>query len=120
MMCQHLDDFHDHVEETNGSERQAVVRSLFREDRRLNEAQNLLSSAKPRTLQLKPKKEWSEAEYMDRVKELVTTVATSTLAIPAGRGLLYYALRYPLLTQKYHISGFNLTCIVKPTNSTVG
>jgi len=47
-------------------------------------------------------------------------MATSTLAIPAGRGLLYYALRYPLLTQKYQIAGFNLTCIVKPTNTTVG
>ncbi|KAK3385988.1 putative APC1 protein [Podospora didyma] len=120
MLCRHLDDFHDHIEETNGSERQAVVRSLFREDRRLNEAQNLLSSVKPRVVQLDPKKEWTESEYMDRVKDLVATVATGTLAVPAGRGLLYYSLRYPLLTQKYHISGFNLTCLVKPNNNAVG
>ncbi|KAK0610167.1 hypothetical protein B0T17DRAFT_127933 [Bombardia bombarda] len=120
MLSQHVDDFHDQVEETDATERQAVVRTLFREDRRLNEAQNLLSSIKARILRLEPKPDWTEQEYLERQKELATTVATSTLAIPAGRGLLYYALRYPLLTQKYHIAGFNLTCFVKPANNTVG
>ncbi|KAK3312910.1 putative APC1 protein [Apodospora peruviana] len=120
ILCQHLDDFHDQVEETDGTERQAVVRTLFKEDRRLNEAQNLLSTTKPRVLRLDHKNEWTEPEYLERQKEVVTTVATNTLAIPAGRGLLYYSLRYPLLTQKYHISGFNLTCFIKPANNTVG
>lgn len=120
MLCQHLDGLHDHVEETDAAERQAVVRSLFREDRRLNEAQNLLSTVKSRVVRLDPRPDWSEAVYLERQKELVATVATSTLAIPAGRGLLYYALRYPLLTQRYQIAGFNLTCIVRPANNTVG
>lgn len=119
MLCQHLDDLQEHGEETDASERQLVVRTLFREDRRLNEAQNLLSSGKSRVLRLDPKPEWSESGYLEKQKELVTTVATSTLAIPPGRGLLYYSLRYPLLTQKYHISGFNLACIIRPTNNTV-
>ncbi|KXX73439.1 Negative regulator of mitosis [Madurella mycetomatis] len=120
MLCQHLDDFHDHTEETDTTQRQAVVRLLFREDRRLNEAQAMLSSVKNRVLRLDPRPEWTEAEYLERQKELVATMAISTLAIPVGRGLLYYALRYPLLTQKYQIGGFNLTCIVKPANNTVG
>jgi len=120
MLAQHLGDLPDHAEETDGTERQAVVRSLFREDRRLNEAQNILSSTKPRVLKLDPRQEWTDSEYLERQKELATTAATGTLAIPAGRGLLYYSLRYPLLTQKYHIGGFNLTCIVKPSNNTVG
>ncbi|KAM7203175.1 hypothetical protein V8F20_004117 [Naviculisporaceae sp. PSN 640] len=120
MLCQHLDSLHEQVEDTDATERQAVVRALFKEDRRLNEAQNLLSTTKPRVLRLDQKTEWTEAEYLEKQKELVTTAATGTLAIPAGRGLLYYALRYPLLTQKYHISGFNLTCYVRPTNNTVG
>ncbi|KAK3997833.1 hypothetical protein QBC44DRAFT_354332 [Cladorrhinum sp. PSN332] len=120
MLCQHLDDFHDHVEETDASERQAVVRSLFREDRRLSEAQNLLSTSKHRVIRLDAKPEWSESDYLERQKELVATVATSTLATPSGRGLLYFALRYPLLTQKYQIGGFQLTCLVKPVNNTVG
>ncbi|KAK1760295.1 hypothetical protein QBC47DRAFT_366829 [Echria macrotheca] len=119
MICQHLDDLHEQIEETDGTERQAVVRTLFREDRRLNEAQSMLSATKPRVLRLDPKPEWTESEYLERQKELVTTAATGTLAIPAGRGLLYYSLRFPLLTQKYHIGGFNLTCLVKPPNNTV-
>ncbi|KAK3489871.1 hypothetical protein B0T13DRAFT_80357 [Neurospora crassa] len=119
MLCQHLDDLQEHGEDTDASERQLAVRTLFREDRRLNEAQSLLSSGKSRVLRLDPKPEWSESEYLEKQKELVTTVATSTLAIPPGRGLLYYSLRYPLLTQKYHISGFNLACIIRPTNNTV-
>ncbi|KAL2262989.1 hypothetical protein VTK26DRAFT_8718 [Humicola hyalothermophila] len=120
MLCQNLEGFHDPFEGTDAAERQAVVRSLFREDRRLNEAQSLLSTVKNRVVRLDPRPAWTEAEYLERQKELVATVATSTLAIPAGRGLLYFALRYPMLTQKYQISGFNLTCIVKPANHTVG
>lgn len=119
MLCQHLDGFIEHVEDTGGAERQAVVRSLFREDRRLNEAQNMLSTTKPRVIRLEPRAEWTEAEYLEKQKELVTTVATSTLAIPAGRGLLNFALRFPLLTQKYHIPTFNLTCVVRPVSNTV-
>ncbi|KAK4226282.1 hypothetical protein QBC38DRAFT_480858 [Podospora fimiseda] len=120
MLCQHLDDFHNQVEETAASERQAVVRSLFREDRRLSEAQSILSTTKARVIRLDPKPEWSESDYLEQQKELVATVATSTLATPSGRGLLYFALRYPLLTQKYQIGGFQLTCLVKPVNNTVG
>lgn len=120
MLCQHLDDFHDRAEETEATERQAVVRSLFREDRRLNEAQNLLSTSKHRVVRLNPKPGTTEPEYLEQQKQLVATVATSTLAIPAGRGLLYFALRFPLLTQKYQINGFQLTCVVQPINNSVG
>lgn len=121
LLCQSVDDLattgHDEGEAT---ERQAVVRALFNDDRRLNEAQNLLSSQKPRAVKLDARPEWSESEYLEKQKELATTVATGTLAIPAGRGLLYYALRYPILTQRLHIGGFNLSCIFKPSNVTVG
>ncbi|OIW26657.1 putative 20S cyclosome subunit [Coniochaeta ligniaria NRRL 30616] len=121
LLCQSVDDLattgHDEGEAT---ERQAVVQALFKEDRRLNEAQNLLSSQKPRIVKLDARPEWSESEYLEKQKELATIVATGSLAIPAGRGLLYYALRYPILTQRFHIGGFNLSCIFKPSNVTVG
>ncbi|KAF4980899.1 hypothetical protein FZEAL_3184 [Fusarium zealandicum] len=116
------------VEEANGigydegerAERQAVIRALFKEDRRLNEAQDLLSTNKARLIRLDPHPNWPESEYLEKQKELVTRTATGTLAIPAGRALLYYSLRFPLITQRFHIGGFNLNCIVKPTNTTVG
>ncbi|KAJ3493163.1 hypothetical protein NLG97_g4911 [Lecanicillium saksenae] len=107
-------------DEGNGIERQAVIRALFKEDRRLNEAQDLLSTHKSRHVRLNPDPNWPESEYLEKQKELVSRIATGTLAIPAGRGLLYYSLRFPLITQKLHIGGFNLNCIVRPANVTVG
>ncbi|EON96435.1 putative 20s cyclosome subunit (apc1) protein [Phaeoacremonium minimum UCRPA7] len=121
MIAQSLEEYNNvGYDEGDGTERQAVVRALFKDDRRLNEAQNLLSTHRLRVVRLNPIPLWTEPEYLEKQKELVATIATSTLAIPAGRGLLYYNLRFPLLTQKFFIGGFNLTCVVKPANNTVG
>lgn len=97
-----------------------MIRALFKDDRRLNEAQDLLTTHKARILRLDPDPSWPESEYLEKQKELVARIATGTLAIPAGRGLLYYSLRHPLITQKFHIGGFNFHCVVRPTNTTVG
>ncbi|KAF4468553.1 anaphase-promoting complex subunit 1 [Fusarium albosuccineum] len=121
LLCQSVDEANNiGYDEGEGTERQAVIRSLFKEDRRLNEAQDLLSTNKARLVRLDPHPNWPESEYLEKQKELVTRIATGTLAIPAGRALLYFSLRFPLITQKFHIGGFNLNCIVKPTNTTVG
>ncbi|ROT38402.1 hypothetical protein SODALDRAFT_350637 [Sodiomyces alkalinus F11] len=120
-VCQSVEEYnsvgHD---DADGTERQAVIRALFKDDRRLKEAQGLLSTHRPRAVRLYPQPGWTESEYLEKQKELVSRVATGTLAIPAGRALLYYGSRFPLLTQKLHIGGFNLNCIVRPTNVTVG
>lgn len=107
-------------DEGQGTERQAVIQALFREDRRLNEAQDLLSTHKARLVRLAPHPSWQESEYLEKQKEMANRMATGTLAIPAGRGLLYYSLRFPLITQQFHIGGFNLNCIMKPGNFTTG
>lgn len=121
MLCQSIDEANNvGYDESEGMERQAVIRALFKDDRRLNEAQNLLSTHRTRVIKLFPNSEWPESEYLEKQKDLVTRIANGTLAIPAGRGMLYYSLRFPLITQKFHIGGFNLNCIVKPTNVTVG
>jgi anaphase-promoting complex subunit 1 len=121
MLCQSVDDVNSlGYDEGEGTERQAVIRALFKQDRRLNEAQELLATHKARAVRLDPNPKWTESEYLEKQKELVSRIATGTLAIPAGRALLYYSLRFPLLTQKFHIGGFNLNCTVKPTNVTVG
>lgn len=106
--------------EDGSAERQAVIRALFHHDRRLDEAKNLLNTSRPRTLNFSQDPNWSEAIYLEKQKELVTQIAIGTLAIPSGRGLLYYSLRFPLLTQKYAIQGFNLNCVIRPNNTTVG
>lgn len=121
LLCQSVEEANNTgYDEGEGTERQAVIRTLFKDDRRLNEAQDLLSTHKARVVRLNPDPSWPESEYLEKQKELVSRIATGTLAIPAGRALLYYSLRFPLITQKFHIGGFNLNCIVKPTNVTVG
>lgn len=121
LLCQSIEETNSlGYDDNEGTERQAVIRALFKEDRRLNEAQDLLSTHKARVVRLDPDPAWPESEYLEKQKDLVSRIATGTLAIAAGRALLYYGLRYPLITQKIHIGGFNLNCIVRPTNVTVG
>lgn len=114
-------DFNDApADDTAESDKQAVIRAIFKEDRRLEEIRLILNTTRPRAVRLDHQPEWSEASYLEQQKELVTRLATNTLSIPAGRGLMNYGLRFPLLTQKFHINGFVLNCILKPTNVTVG
>lgn len=114
-------DFNDApTDDTAESDKQAVIRAIFKEDRRLEEVRLMLNTARPRAVRLEPQPDWSEPFYLEQQKEVVTRLATNTLSIPAGRALMNYGLRFPLLTQKFHINGFVLNCIVKPTNVTVG
>lgn len=85
----------------------------------MQEATKLLQSNKPATARCIPDPNWTEHETLDAQKELAQHVALRTLAIPPGRGLLHFSSRIPLLTEKFPITGFNLSCLMKPTNTTV-
>lgn len=98
------------------AERQAIIQALFRDDRRLMEAETMLSTRHHRVIQVNCEPQWTDSELLEKQKEQVTIIATGTLAVPAGRGLMQYGLRFPLPTEKFDIVGFNLTCLVKPTN----
>ncbi|KAI0404128.1 hypothetical protein F4802DRAFT_265436 [Xylaria palmicola] len=120
-LCQNVMEFNDAPgDDTAESDKQAVIRAIFKDDRRLDETKMMLNTIKPRSIRLDPLPEWSEAFYLEQQKEVVTTLATNTLSIPAGRGLMNYGLRFPLLTQKFHMHGFVLNCTVRPQNVTVG
>ncbi|KAI1151644.1 hypothetical protein F4825DRAFT_349765 [Nemania diffusa] len=120
-LCQNVMDFNDTPpDDAAESDKQAVIRAIFKDDRRLDETKVMLNTTKPRSIRLDPLPEWSEPFYLEHQKEVVTRLATNTLSIPAGRGLMNYGLRFPLLTQKFHMHGFVLNCTVKPQNVTVG
>ncbi|KAI1854967.1 hypothetical protein JX266_001085 [Neoarthrinium moseri] len=120
-LCQNIMDFNDSpADDIAESDKQAVIRAIFKEDRRLEEIRLMLNTTKPRLVRLEHQSDWSEPFYLEQQKELVTRLATNTLSIPAGRGIMNYGLRFPLLTQKFHINGFVLNCTVRPTNVTVG
>ncbi|TAQ89839.1 hypothetical protein B7494_g1825 [Chlorociboria aeruginascens] len=99
--------------------RQSVTRSIFKDDRRMNEAMNILNTFKPTIAYCKSEPDWSESDLLEAQKEHAQMLAYRTLAIPSGRGLLYYSARIPLLTQRFAIGGFNLSCVMKPDNNTV-
>lgn len=101
-------------------ERQAITRAIFKEDRRVNEAMNILNTTRPRVARAHFKPGSTESDILEAQKEHAQMLAHRTLAIPSGRGLIYFSARIPLLTQKFSISGFNLSCIMKPDNNTIG
>ncbi|KAI2773207.1 hypothetical protein F4815DRAFT_488288 [Daldinia loculata] len=120
-LCQNVMDFSDAPsDDIAESDKQAVIRAIFKDDRRLDETKSMLNTTKPRIMRLDPLPEWTEAYYLEQQKDMVTRLANNTLSIPAGRGLMNYGLRFPLLTQKFHINGFVLNCTVQPNNVTVG
>ncbi|KAK0106409.1 Anaphase-promoting complex subunit 1 [Cadophora gregata f. sp. sojae] len=100
-------------------DRQAITRSIFKDDRRMNEAIAILSTSRTTVARCKAEPQWSESELLEAQKEHAQMLAYRTLAIPSGSGLLYYSARIPLLTQKWSIKGFNLNFIMKPDNNTV-
>ncbi|PSR81947.1 hypothetical protein BD289DRAFT_484154 [Coniella lustricola] len=102
--------------QSEASERQTIIQTIFREDRRLVEAEGMLTTKHARVIHCNAEPNWSESELLEKQKEQVTVIATGTLAVPSGRGLMKFGLRFPLPTERFEIGGFNLTCMVKPTN----
>ena len=86
----------------------------------MNEAMNILNTFRPTIARCRPEPHWSESDLLDAQKDHAQMLAYRTLAISSGRGLIYYSARIPLLTQRFPIGGFNLSCVMKPDNNTVG
>ncbi|KAI5806087.1 hypothetical protein EDC01DRAFT_638604 [Geopyxis carbonaria] len=100
-------------------DRQSVARLLFKDDRRIQEAGKLLSSSKPAVAKCIPQPQWNESETLEAFKDIASWAAIRTLSTPPGRGLFNFSARIPLLTEKFPISGFNLSCVIKPMGTTV-
>jgi anaphase-promoting complex subunit 1 len=86
----------------------------------MNEAMDILNTFRPVIARVVAEPLWTESDLLEAQKEHAQWLAYRTLAIPSGRGLLYYSARIPLLTQRFNIGGFTLSCVMKPDNNTVG
>lgn len=100
-------------------DRQSLTRLLFKEDQRFAEAAKLVHPLLYPVARCAPEPEWSDTELLEAQQELVKIVAMRTLSVSPGRGLLFYSARLPLLTEKFPIHGFTLSCVMKPTDTTV-
>ncbi|OQD77138.1 hypothetical protein PENDEC_c003G03396 [Penicillium decumbens] len=101
------------------ADRFSVTRLVFREDKRFLEAARLLNQSKAPVADCVPEPDWTDSDLLEAQKEIVQLVSFRTLSTPAGRGMLSFSGRLPLLTEKLPIPSFSLQCVMKPSNVTV-
>lgn len=100
-------------------DRQSITRMIFKEDQRFAEAAKLLHPLHAPVAQCIPEPGWSDTELLEAQQELAKTIALRTLAVSPGRSCLFYNACLPLLTERFPIHGFTLSCIMKPSNTTI-
>ncbi|KAG8529206.1 uncharacterized protein KY384_005841 [Bacidia gigantensis] len=100
-------------------DRQSITRYLFNEDQRFAEAAKLVHPLQNPIAQCVPEPGWAESDLLETQQELAKVVALRTLSVSLGRSLLFYSARMPLITEKYPIHGFTLSCTMKPSDTTV-
>ncbi|KAL8831354.1 MAG: hypothetical protein Q9191_000910 [Dirinaria sp. TL-2023a] len=100
-------------------DRQSITRILFKDDQRFAEASKLLHPLHAPVAQCIPEPDWSDTELLEAQQELAKAIAMRTLAVSTGRSCLFYNARLPLLTEKFPIHGFTLSCVMQPSNTTV-
>ncbi|KAJ5555529.1 hypothetical protein N7461_003999 [Penicillium sp. DV-2018c] len=101
------------------ADRYSVTKLIFREDKRFQEAFKLLNQSKAPVAECIAEPGWSESDLLEAQKEIVQLVTVRTLSTPAGRAMLAFSGRIPLLTEKLPIPSFSLQCVMKPDNVTV-
>ena len=102
------------------ADRQAITKLIFKEDRRFQEASKLVNQTKPPVVECTPEPDWTEVVLLEAQTELAQHVTRRTLSVAAGRGMMHFNARVPLLTERVPIPAFSLQCIMKPRNADEG
>lgn len=100
-------------------ERHRIAQLIFHEDRRYWEAEKLLNTLRPSVAECIPDPSWSEADILEAQKGIVNWVMVRTFSLAAGQSMFHYDSRRPLITEKFHIHGYNMSSVMKPMNITV-
>ena len=101
------------------ADRQSTSYMIFKDDQRFAEAAKLLHPLHAPMAKCVAEPGWTDTDLLEAQQELAKTIAMRTLAVSPGRSCLFYSARLPILTEKYPIHGFTLSCVMKPSNSTV-
>lgn len=107
------------AQSSGGRESEQLVNSIFRVDRRWQEAQKLVNPLKIAIAEIFPKNGATESEFLESQKQLAQLVYQRTMALPAGQGVLNFASSSPVLTEKITVPSFNTTCNMQPSNNSV-
>ncbi|KAF1970442.1 hypothetical protein BU23DRAFT_212985 [Bimuria novae-zelandiae CBS 107.79] len=101
------------------SDRHAITRLLFRDDRRYMEAHTLVEPMKPSVAFYSYDQRAEDAAILEGQKILVQWVMVRTLALPVGSSMLKFSSKKPLMTEKFLLPGFSTSCIMKPMGNVV-
>ncbi|MCJ1477120.1 Anaphase-promoting complex subunit 1 [Lambiella insularis] len=101
------------------ADRQSITRMIFKDDQIFAEAMKLVHPLRHAVVHCVPEPDWSDTDLLEAQQELAKTIAVRTLSVSAGRGMMFFSARFPLLTERFPMHGFSLSCVMKPTNTTV-
>jgi anaphase-promoting complex subunit 1 len=108
-----------HAVKTREADRHAISQLLFSEDRRLVEATSLMHFNNVQIAECYKQPDWSDAFHFEQQRKVMQWVTTRMIALPAGDGMLHFDSQIPLMTEKYHLPGFNASAIMQPMGHTV-
>jgi anaphase-promoting complex subunit 1 len=108
-----------HAVKTREADRHAISQLLFSEDRRLVEATSLMHFDSIQIAECYKQPDWSDAFHFEQQRKVMQWVTTRMIALPAGDGMLHFDSQIPLMTEKYHLPGFNSSAIMQPMGHTV-
>lgn len=101
------------------SDRHAITRLIFKEDRRYMEAHTLVEPMKPSVAFYGYDQRADDTAILEGQKMLVQWVMIRTLALPVGNSMLKFSSKKPLLTEKFLLAGFSTSCVMKPMGNVV-
>ena len=108
-----------HALKTREADRHAISQLLFSEDRRLVEATSLMHFNNVQIAECYKQPDWSDAFHFEQQRKVMQWVTTRMIALPAGDGMIHFDSQVPLMTEKYHLPGFNSSAIMQPMGHTV-
>lgn len=108
-----------HSAKTKEASRHAVSQLIFSEDRRLVEATSLMHYNSAQVAECPKQPDWTDAFHFEQQRRVLQWVTTRMIALPSGDGMLHYDSQMPLLTEKYHLSGFSNACVMQPMGHTL-
>ena len=112
-VCHGLD-HHTHAAKTREAGRHAVSQLIFSEDRRLVEATSLMHFNSVQTAECPKQPDWTDQHHLEQQRRVMQWVMIRMIALPAGDGMIHFESQTPLLTEKFHLPGFNSTCLMQP------
>lgn len=101
------------------SDRHAITRLIFKEDRRFVEAYTLVEPTRPSVAYYGYDNRSEDAAILEAQKVVVQWVMIRTFSLPIGSSMLKFSSKKPLLTEKYPLIGFSTTCVMKPMGNSV-